>query len=114
MIRILFVFICALCVLLCLQEQTRTADFIIPVLRGCNSYLFDQTDEPKISKVTASTTVTTPAEDAFPGGDCGCYLPLNNEFKAQSGQDQYLFQRIFFPQGDLCCRGVFRMEGFTV
>jgi hypothetical protein len=39
--------------------------------------------------------------------ECQCHLPLNQECGAQSGQYQYLFQRVFFPQGALCCRGVF-------
>jgi len=39
--------------------------------------------------------------------DCQCILPRNiREYKAQAGQDQYLLQRVFFPQ-DLCCKGVF-------
>lgn len=46
-------------------------------------------------------------ESPSSSSSCHCYLPLNQEFKSQSGQDQYLFQRVFFPQGGLCCQGTF-------
>jgi FkbM family methyltransferase len=50
-----------------------------------------------------STLVNTAASSAT-AATCQCTMP--DRWHAQSGQDKFLFERLFFQQG-LCCKGVF-------
>jgi hypothetical protein len=60
------------------------------------------------SEITRQTVVTEEKKQHEPEqiihNDCKCELPA--EWHAQSGQDEYLFRRLFFQQA-LCCKGVF-------
>jgi hypothetical protein len=92
-------------------EQKRGTFSIFLPLRGCNdeydSYSTGMEQPADTTMILASSVDGDADITANTNEECQCHLPLNQEFKAQSGQDQYLFQRVFFPQGALCCRGVF-------
>jgi hypothetical protein len=100
--RALLAALCAACILLGVVEQQRTTSLFLP-LRGCS----EQSSSSSSSEDEPTRITKKPTQDG--DNNCKCYLPLNQEFKAQSGQDQYLLQRVFFPQGNgaLCCKGVF-------
>lgn len=56
------------------------------------------------STMTTMTMMTPalPKNIRVPQSNCPCQVP--GQWTAQSGQDKYLFERVFHPQ-DLCCKG---------
>lgn len=68
------------------NEETSTTAKVLSVLLG-----------------DASTVVNT-AKFSAKAVPCQCTMP--DKWYAQSGQDKFLFERLFFQQG-LCCKGVF-------
>ncbi len=96
MTRAFLISLCVFCIIFSLHEQS----IFLPV-RGCNQENIGFFHPlATAAPVAVTTEIETPK-------DCRCYMPLSNDFKAQSGQDQYLLHRVFFPQGGLCCSGVY-------
>lgn len=86
--RVIFFAFALLCAIIVLQKQAA----FVP-LNTCDSFTMESAEK-------AVPTRPTPTQ-------CSCSIPLDEDYKAQAGQDIYLFHRLFFPQGGLCCRGVF-------